>query len=521
MKFSLSQFNNFGSTMVEKKPMKPLKLYIKISLAASVITVLMFGVALAFLTVKIANLVEEKEKELARTQAAEFAEHIQGLRTTDTVLLRQSANLISNTQPNLSAVRVWKYEDGVFSEMIASEDSSPSTEISREVQTSLIRKEKTESIDKNTFRVFSPLRNFNGQLLGAVEIAEPLDSPWTIAAGYAESVIGFTLLTVTLMILGIYLMFRYLVNNPITSLLNAMAQAETGNLAVQADIFAEDELGKVASKFNVMVSSLNEMTAEREKYQENLRLRVREATEELRQKNEQLGDANLQLWQMSQKVTAVERLASAGQTAAQFAHEVGTPLNLISGHIQLLRLQEKDAEGSRLEIISNQIERIERIVRQTLDRTKISKGGLETINLNEVLQKTFDATEPLLDEHKIKFISELQNNLPNISANADYLQQVFINLIKNALDANCRELKIESLAKDNKVIVTFSDDGSGMTKDVKDRIFDVLYTTKGKSGTGLGLVVVKQILQEHDAEIEVESQPNIGTKFTLIFPIIL
>lgn len=222
---------------------------------------------------------------------------------------------------------------------------------------------------------------------------------------------------------------------------------------------------------------------------------------------------------MSQKVKEVERLASAGQTAAQFAHEVGTPLNLISGHIQLLRLKEKEANGSRLEIISQQIERIERIVRQTLDRTKINKGESESLNLNDVLQKTFDAAEPLFDEHQVKVISELQKDLPNISGNADHLQQVFINLIKNALDANCSELRIESLTKGERVILTFSDNGLGMIKDVKDRIFDVLYTTKGKSGTGLGLVVVKQILQEHNAEIEVESEINQGTTFILSFPI--
>jgi two-component system, NtrC family, sensor kinase len=519
MKILFQRVNSFERFMLKIERMKRLNLYIKISLVAALITTLMFGVALILITVKIASVVQEKEKELARTQADEFAEHVQGLRTFDTIQLQQSANLVSNIYPNLSAVRIWKFENGAFFENVSSADSSPLKEISSQSREKLLTKSKSESIENSTFRVFSPLRNINGQVLGAVEISEPLDNPWTIAADFAQSVIGITVLTISFLVLGIYLLFRYFVNNPVNSLLSAMSEVETGNLTVKAKIFAPDEIGNVASKFNKMVSSLSEMTVEREKYQETLQFRVMEATEELQKKNEQLNDANLQIWQMSQKVTEIERLASAGQTAAQFAHEVGTPLNLISGHIQLLRLKENDVKNSRLEIISEQIERIERIVRQTLDRTKISKGEHELLNLNSVLQKTFDASEPLFDEQKVKFIKSLQKNLPSIEGNSDHLQQVFINLIKNALDANCRELKVETAVEYGKIVVTFSDNGSGMIKEVKDRIFDVLYTTKGKRGTGLGLVVVKQILQEHNAEIEVESEKDKGTKFILKFSI--
>ena len=534
MKFSPLQISNNRFIVIEKNAMRPLKLHIKTSLLASLITVLMFVVALAFVSVKIASLLQEKEKDLARLQASEFAEHIEGLQNSqDTSELKQLADLVDNTQPNLTAVRVWKLQaNGDFSELTASDDSSPAREIPNQTQLSLLQKQKTEILFgsaetfKADFRAFAPLLDKQQRIFGAIEIAQTLDSPWTIATGYAQSEASVAFATVILIMMSTYLLFRYLVYRPLKLLLSAMSQAETGNLDVQAPVFVEDELGQVATKFNLMVSSLNEMTKEREKYQEILQDKVDEATGKLKNKNEQLSDANRELWQMSRRLLEIERLAAAGQTAAQFAHEVGTPLNLISGHVQLLRLKTQKDDAERLEIISNQIERIERIVRSTLDRTRISQGEQNLVDVNDVLQRTFDATAPTLDEKKVKLIAKLDADLPNISGDADHLQQVFINLINNALDAlpNGGELRVSTNletrgSNQHTVVIDFTDTGLGMTKSVLQKIFDVLYTTKGKHGTGLGLVVVKQIMQEHHGEIEVESEVGKGTTFRLRFPI--
>ena len=515
--------------MIEIKPVRPLKLYIKTTLLASVITVLMMVVGLTFVSERIANTLREKERDLARLQAAEFAEHIANLpNPQDASVLQQSSDLVLNTQPDLAAVRVWKTSaDGSFSQMILSEDSPTPIDLPIGIIADLQQKRRTEiltvdSTDKNIFRAFAPLVEKNGRVFGAVEITQYLDSSWTIAAGYAQSEAGVAIAAVLLMLAATYLLFRYLIYRPLRLLLDAMSQAETGNLAVEAKVFSMDELGQVALKFNRMVSSLNSMTKEREAYQDVLQERINEATGELQRKNEQLTDASRELWRVSRRLTEVERLAAAGQTAAQFAHEVGTPLNLISGHIQLLRLKTKDEESSRLDIISGQIERIERIVRAMLDRTKISQGRHQSINLNQVLQKTFDATAPMFAENNIELSAELAGNLPEISGDADHLQQIFINLINNSLDAmpDSGKLIVKTQLDNDKVTIDFIDNGMGMTEEVRARIFDVLYTTKGKRGTGLGLVVVKQIVQEHGGEIEVESEAGKGTHFVLRFPIV-
>ena len=511
--------------MIELNPMPPLKLHIKTSLLASLITVLMFVVALTFVSIRIASLIQEKEMDLARTQASQFAEHIENLTSRNTDALQEATNLVDSTQPALSSVRVWKDDTNNFSELIASDASEDVQAISPENQIVLRSGSPVESIFENhgkeTFRAFAPLKNRAGKVFGAVEIAQDLDRPWNIAAGYAQSEIWVALVTVLLIMTAIYLLFRYLVYRPLKTLLDAMAQAEAGNLDIHAPVYSEDELGQVADKFNLMVSSLNEATKERERYQETLQTRIREATGELQNKNEQLSEANRELWRVSRHLSEVERLTSAGQTAAQFAHEVGTPLNLISGHVQLLRLKSKDDNNARLEIISEQIERIERIVRGMLDRTKLTTGARSRLDLNEVLHRTFEATAPLLDERQVKLTENFSANLPPIDGDGDHLQQVFINLVNNALDAmpHGGELEVDTRREKKFVTIDFIDDGTGMSEDVQTKIFDTLYTTKGKHGTGLGLVVVKQIVQEHDGTIEVESEPGRGTKFHLRFPI--
>lgn len=516
-----------GLGVLEMNAMRPLKLHIKTSLLASLITVLMFVVALAFVSVRIASLVEEKDKDLARTQAAELAEHIENLSSKDATLLQQSANLVDNVQPRLSAVRIWKNDENNFSQLVASDASQNVESIPTTAETFLREGKPAEILtggntNKPAFRAFAPIKNPSGKVFGAVEIAQDLDSPQTIAAGYAKSEIWVAVLTVLLIMTATYLLFRFLVYQPLKLLLDAMQQAESGNLSVQTPVSTEDELGQVAAKFNRMVSALNEANKERQAYQETLQARIKEATEELQNKNEQLSEANLELWRVSRHLSEVERLAAAGRTAAQFAHEVGTPLNLISGHVQLLRLQTAEKNADRLDIIADQIERIERIVRRMLDRNRLSKGEKNLLDLNEVLHRTFEASAPLLDERKVKLIENLDNNLPPIEGNADHLQQIFINLINNALDAMTAgngELKVQTKSEGNSVIVDFADSGAGMNQEVLARIFDVLYTTKAdRGGTGLGLVVVKQIVQEHNATIEVESLEGKGSRFVLRFP---
>src|SRR6185436_9957923 len=290
--------------------------------------------------------------------------------------------------------------------------------------------------DKSLYRVFAVTFEA-GRPSGAVEIVERYDSIWSVAFRYVRSVVWMSLIAILLIMLGTYFLFRQLVYQPIDRLLGAMSRAKAGDLEAQVTAHTTDELGLLTQEFNSMISQVRGMAKEREAQQSMLRERVREATIELERRNQQLRETNLELWRTTRRMNELGRLAAAGQTAAHFAHEVGTPLNLISGHVQLLKSDlerdPRDAE-TRIKTISAQIERIERIVRRMLDKTRF-ETELSPLDLNALLRKLCDAMSPAFDRRDIKLVYKLTDNLPLIAGSADRLQQLFLNLINNSLDA--------------------------------------------------------------------------------------
>jgi len=202
---------------------------------------------------------------------------------------------------------------------------------------------------------------------------------------------------------------------------------------------------------------------------------------------------------------------------------------LIGGHVQLLEAGADDAakRKARLSVIRTQIERISEIVRLMLDRTRPQELEMEPLNLNSFLRHIFETSAPLLASRGVVLCEEVEAGLPLINANADSLQQAFINLVNNALDAmpDGGELTITAHGRATaegreQVVVEVADSGVGMAEDVRSRIFELMFTTKQRGqGSGLGLVIVRQVMREHKASIEVASAPEEGTRFRLIFPV--
>ncbi len=518
--------------------MRPLKLHTKTTLLASAITLAVLATALFTISTRVVNLVRDEQKELAELQAANLADHVSVMQSPrDPELMAQTASLVRGARPSIISVRIWERSGGVFVERAAAAGSLPVEPIPDETITALRSGQPSKlanvhpsSSDDSLYRVFAPV-NDQGRVSGAVEVVERLEDAPSIAKRFVRSAIWIALAAVVLITLATYLLFRYLIYRPIERLLIAMSKAKAGALDVEVPTRTPDEIGNLSLEFNSMIRQLREMTNEREAQQQVLQERVKDATSELQERNEQLEETNLELWHTTRRLTELERLAAAGQTAAQFAHEVGTPLNLISGHVQLLRTNleaSPETTGPRLETITEQIERIERIVRQMLDRTRTEAAELVPLDLNELIQRISDATAPLFEERGVRFESMLTADLPFIAGDPDRLQQLFINLINNALDATSRGGRLtvttrtadsENAGVSSRVLVDFSDNGCGMTREIREHIFDPMYTTKKPGrGTGLGLVVVKQVMSEHGGSIEVESETGKGSRFRLSFP---
>ncbi|HZT61196.1 MAG TPA: ATP-binding protein [Pyrinomonadaceae bacterium] len=524
--------------------MRPLNLHTKTTLLASAITLAVLGVVLTLMSVRFAQRVREEQKELAQLQADQLANHISRMPSPrNPEEIAPLATLVHGSRPDAVTVRVWERVGGVFEEVAASSESGPPQEIPDEVKAALRSGQETkvvatqpEGADESLYRVFAPVLE-QGRVSGAVEVIEKLDSAPSIVWDYGSGALWLAPVAVVAITLGIYLLFRHLVYRPVERLLGAMERVKAGDLSAQAEESAEDEIGKLARGFNRMLARLRAMTQEREAQNQILEQRVGEATSELAERNVQLEETNLELYQTTRRLTELERLAAAEQTAAQLAHEVGTPLNLISGHVQLLLASERpdpEAVRSRLSTVSAQIERIERIVRRMLDSTRPASGEFAPLDLNALLRRIFDAAAPTLEASGVTLESELALDLPPVEGDADRLQQVFINLVNNALDAMPAGGKLrvatrfEPAGGDGRaandggaghVAVEFDDTGVGMTEDVRAHIFEPLYTTKARGrGTGLGLVVVRQVLAEHGGHIEVESEPGKGARFRLTLP---
>jgi len=321
----------------------------------------------------------------------------------------------------------------------------------------------------------------------------------------------------------LYFLFSQVIYRPVEDLLQTMGEVETGNLDVSAPVRAHDEFGQLSTVFNHMVSRLRVMTAERAAYQKRLEERVHEATGELAERNTQLEEANAALFEIQRELTKFERLAAAGQLAAQFAHEVGTPLNLISGHVQLLDARTKDPKTrERLDLIASQIARIERIVRNMLDATRRPRPELQPTDINALLRRIFEVTAPTLAARQVELVTALDDSLPQIRGDGEQLQQVFINLINNSLDAMPQggQLTFTTSAADGQAQISCRDTGEGISEEIKERIFDPLFTTKAwQRGSGLGLTVVHQIIREHGGAITVESDVGQGAEFQIRLPL--
>jgi signal transduction histidine kinase len=218
----------------------------------------------------------------------------------------------------------------------------------------------------------------------------------------------------------------------------------------------------------------------------------------------------------------------AGQLAASLAHEIGTPLNSISGHVQLLarRKSNDEATARRLLVIEKQVANIVRTVRQLLSWTRKFELRLELVDLGHVLEDALLLSSPVLELRKIRVQMTLARDCPKIYGDSGYLHQVFLNLINNSTDAMPRggELRVEVRAptseQPQEVEVIITDTGTGMAPETLAHIFDPMFTTKQMgTGAGLGLAICDQIVRQHAGTIHAESEPGQGTIFTIRLPL--
>ncbi|MBI3723430.1 HAMP domain-containing protein [bacterium] len=309
---------------------------------------------------------------------------------------------------------------------------------------------------------------------------------------------------------GIALVFALdrAIGRPVERLVAVMERARQGDLEAQIEVVQMDEFGWLGENFNRMLrklkendASLRQLMAQAARFTDELKEKVQQATRELATKNEELARANQRLFEAQRALGQSERLASLGQFASQMAHEIGTPLNSIYGHIQLLA-QDDISEGARkrIAIVESQVERLTKIIENVLRTLRLPDAQLRQIDVNPTLTGLAAFTQPVAETRNIRLELKLQEGIPQVYVDSRQLEQVLLNLFTNALDAMPEggTLTLESGhehgplperaaatagASDDEgahVLIRVRDTGVGIPPENILRIFEPFFTTRGR-----------------------------------------
>jgi two-component system NtrC family sensor kinase len=362
--------------------------------------------------------------------------------------------------------------------------------------------------------------------------------------------ISLILDAIVLIIFGSFLLSRVLVK-PLKDLVRLTHKISEGDFSQTIEVTSKNEIGQLISSFNRMT------------------VRLKENQESIEKNLKSIEQANKKLKQAQEELIRTEKLASIGRFAAGVAHEVGNPLGAILGYTSILNKGGIDQEETKdyLKRIENEIERINRIVRELLDFSRPPKFEFSDIEVNSVIKNTLSLLSHQKNFKNIETKLELQPDLPMIKGDEPQFSQVLINIILNAMDAmpNGGYLKIQTenlfvnnllgdglqplfpprrkgdpmesdysqlrkpdpfsalLTKYSKgepfVKIRISDTGIGIGQENLEKIFDPFFTTKGPDrGTGLGLSISLSIVESMNGRIRVESEVGKGSTFEIYFP---
>ena len=257
----------------------------------------------------------------------------------------------------------------------------------------------------------------------------------------------------------------------------------------------------------------------------NLEQEREERRKELSERVQELKLAYKELQSIHGQLLQAEKLASIGQITSCLAHEIDSPLTTISGYCELLEESLQDEKDlSRLTIITDQVLRCQKIIREILDFSRKSRGIKTLQDINTLIKSTVSLMEYVLKVNKIQISLNLDDKIPQVSVDENQIQQVFFNLLKNSTDAmpGGGEIKVSSVfaQNTNTLELSFDDTGCGIPKADMDCIFEAFFTTKEPGrGTGLGLNICADIINKHGGNMFVESDEGKGTSFRIALPV--
>jgi two-component system NtrC family sensor kinase len=353
----------------------------------------------------------------------------------------------------------------------------------------------------------SVLKDGAGRTLGGLCVLQNISFMEEEIAGAKWSILlGIYVLVAATMALVLFGTRKW-ITRPIATLMDGIDDLARGNLDQRIHLKGRDELSRLAQAFN-------QMAVELKKAQGRI---IQE------------GETKLEL---ERRLRQSSKLATVGQLASGLAHEIGTPLNIIGGRAELIkrRVQDKD-DRKDSEIILQQTERITGIIQQLLGFVRKKRPERRPLKMSTVIESILDLLQHEVHKERVTVVRQWKDDGALVMGDPDQLQQVFLNLILNAIQSmpggGTLRLSLESKAlsrggleegRRQVVEIDVEDTGTGMEREVLEHVFNPFYTTKEK-GTGLGLMVTQGIIQDHEGWIEVESEVGKGSTFKVFLPV--
>lgn len=428
--------------------------------------------------------------------------------------LQRLVNLFSKN-PGISQIRVTNSEQTIVAdseEHKIGQRASDTDIIQAQGMKELVKKIRSaETGEHKQLILCSPL--YRGEMIpmGALKVIFSLKEADQQIAQSKKMLITYILFDAAILILfGTWLLSRYLVK-PVNKIIRLTEQIAKGELDATVHLTDRNEIGQLSASLCRMAERLNE---EKQKVLEQIR---------------SLEEKNRQLQQAQQEIIQSEKLASVGRLAAGVAHEIGNPIGIILGYIQLLLTHQVDEQEKTdcLQRMNAETERVNGIIRNLLDYAQPSAEHAEALDLNRIIEETHALVSYQKNYQHIAVTFDLDQSIYPIMGDEKLLRQILINLTLNALDAMPQggtltyKTAAEQISGKTYVSFTLTDSGTGITPDNLGKIFDPFFTTKepGK-GTGLGLSNVQRIVDAMGGKIKVSSTPGNGTAFTVLFPVI-
>jgi signal transduction histidine kinase len=352
--------------------------------------------------------------------------------------------------------------------------------------------------------IIVPVRGRGGSIDGAMEIVgltTGMNRRFQAAIVDVLARLGL-LLAITVGLTAFVLQRQVL--RPLAQLAEGIQRLGRGEPGVTLAVTRRDELGQVAQQFNEMVERL-----------QDARRRLLAETERA-----------LALEQQARQAGA---LAVAGKLAVALAHEVGTPLNIISARAEFILRGTGTDDPNRedLEAIVGQIDRISRIITSLLDAVRPQAPKLEATPVAPIVRDLWPLLELAARQRHVTLVERVEPGVPHVRADASQIQQVLINLVVNALEATSGggavTVSARAAAHDGHagVAIAVADTGSGIAPELHARIFESFFSTKPRGqGTGLGLAISRDIVRAHGGDIRLESAPGAGSTFTVWLPVV-